>query len=126
MANKKINFIIPLVIYPFDVMISIGQSDDELTKSLSKFNCEWDDKMACEGNGRFYMSGLNQSLIRLSNYPETYFELGTLAHEIFHCVTYILDRVGMKFMLSKSDEAYSYLIGYITTEIYKKCRFQVK
>lgn len=120
--KKGINFIIPLVVYPFEIMVSIGQSDEELKTSLGKFNCDWDDKMSCVGNGRFYMNGENQTLLRLLDYPETNFELGTLQHEIFHCVTHILDRVGMKFILSKSDEAYSYLIGYITTEVYSKLK----
>lgn len=30
----KLNFIIPLTVYPFDVMVSINQSNDEIEKSL--------------------------------------------------------------------------------------------
>lgn len=122
--EKKLNFIVPLVIYPFDVMVSVGQSDDELKESLSKFNCEWDESMSYIGNGRFIINENNQSIIRLANYPETYFELGVLAHEIFHCVTHVLNRIGMKFILYKSDEAYSYLIGYLTEEIYNKLKIK--
>lgn len=114
------NFIIPLVIYPFDVMVSLGETDEELKSSLKKVNTEWDDNMACVGKGRFYMTEQKQSIIRLSVYPKTNEDYGTLAHEIFHAVTHILNVVGMKLAFFKSDEAYAYLMGYLTTEIYKK------
>ncbi len=108
------------MIYPFDVMVSFGQTDKQLKNSLKKCNWEWGELMLCEGSGRFYLNDKNQSLIRVWNYPFTIEDYGTLHHEIFHCATYILDRVGMKLVIHKSDEAYSYLIGYITTQIYSK------
>lgn len=114
------NFIIPLVVYPFDVMVSLGQTDYELKKALKKFNCEWDDNMICAGAGRFYLNNNNQALIRIWNYPETNEDCGTLSHEIFHIVTHILNRIGMQFKLGTSDEAYSYLVGFLTKEIYNK------
>jgi hypothetical protein len=119
---KSLNFIIPLVVYPFDVMFSFGQTDDELKKCLGKYNVEWDENMKCIGQGRFVMTAANQSLVRLYNYPESCEEYGSLQHEIFHAVTHVLDRIGMKFVLLKSDEAYSYLVGYLTTEVYKKLK----
>lgn len=122
MKSKKLNFIIPLVVYPFDVMISFGQTDEELKKVIESKNVKWSDNMKCKGKGLFYMTKDNQSLIRLWNYPVTNEDYGTMQHEIFHCVTHVLDRVGMKFKLYTSDEAYSYLIGYITTEILKKIK----
>lgn len=42
-----------------------------------------------------------------------------VAHEIAHCAFAILDYVGIK-LGSKSEEAYTYLIGYITREFYEK------
>ena len=36
------NFIIPLVIYPFDVMFSLGETDERLTKQFKKYNIELD------------------------------------------------------------------------------------
>jgi hypothetical protein len=119
MKKKKLNFIIPLIIYPFDVMVSLGQSDKALKADLLKYDIEWDDNIKCVGKGRFVLFFTNQSLIRLSIYPKTFEDYGALQHEVFHCVTMVLDRIGMKFIPRKSDEAYSYLIGYLTTEIYK-------
>lgn len=119
MAKKKLNAIIPLVIYPFDVMVSFGQSDKEFKKYLSAKGVEWNDIFIMDGQGKYVMTNRNQSIIRLWNYPDEPELYGTLQHEIFHCVTMILDKVGMKFDLQSSDEAYAYLIGYLTTEIYK-------
>lgn len=112
------NFIVPLVVYPFDIMFSFGETDEQLKKSLKKYNCEWSDKMEYGGMGIFYINDKNQSLIRVYNIPKICEDYGTLQHEIFHAVTYILDRVGMKLKLRTSDEAYAYLIGYITKEVY--------
>ncbi|MBP7109509.1 MAG: hypothetical protein KBA90_13210 [Chitinophagaceae bacterium] len=118
--QKSLNFIIPLVVYPFDVMISFGETDEQLKKVMGKYDIEWSENMKVVGQGLFYMTDLNQSMIRLKKIPESSEDYGYLHHEIFHAVTYILNRVGMKLVLGKSCEAYSYLVGYITTEIYKK------
>lgn len=120
MKRKKLNVIIPLVVYPFDIMFSFGETDDELKKAFSKYHLDWDENMKMRGQGRYWMHlETNQSVIRLWNYPETPADYGTLQHEIFHAVTFIMDKIGAKFELSKSDESYAYLIGYLTTQIYK-------
>lgn len=124
MKNK--NFIIPLVIYPFDLMVSIGESDQKLEKTLSGF-LEPDDVIISRWNtdtqkGRYCRFSNNSSLLRLRRMPETPEDFGVLAHEVFHSVTHIMDMVGMKLKLMVSDEAYSYLVGFITEEIYKKIR----
>ena len=48
MKSKSKNFIIPLVVYPFDVMVSLGETDEQLKKALSKYNVEWETFMECE------------------------------------------------------------------------------
>lgn len=128
-AKKKkqtnINFIIPLVVYPFDVMISIGQDNEQLGKVLDTMsNLTEEDIRACGYpseyvKGRAVMFSTNASIIRLRNLPKTPIDFGTLAHEVFHIVTFVMDRVGMKLKLNVSDEAYSYLVGYITEQIYE-------
>ncbi len=120
MRRKEINFIIPLIIYPFDVMVSISQSDEQLTKDLHKYDIDWDDDMKCNGQGRCVMTPTNQTIIRLWNYPEDNEDYGCLQHEIFHAVTFIMHRIGMELIVTKSDEAYAYLIGYLTREIYDR------
>lgn len=120
MKRKKLNVIIPCVVYPFDIMFSFGETDEELRKQVERRGAKWSDGMKCTGKGLFYMSDNNESIVRLYNFPTTPTHYGTLQHEIFHAVTFIMDKVGMKFELLKSDEAYSYLIGYLTAEIYNQ------
>ena len=123
--TKKLNFIIPLVIYPFDVMVSIGETHEELNKRLKRYDISLDqeesdhfDRTSLQGRTILFPTG--QTILRLKKVPETPFEYGVLAHEIFHAATFILHRVGIKLELQTSDEAYSYLIGYLTAEIYIK------
>jgi len=123
--NKKIKpyyFIVPLVVYPFDVLVSIGQSDDELKEVLLKHEIKWEKIIKLDGTGRYILLKGNQSIIRTKNIVSTCEDYGILQHEIFHCVTYILDRIGMKFNLHESDEAYSYLIQYLTEKIYENLK----
>ena len=76
--------------------------------------------MLSGGIGRYCLFKSGQSLIRIKGKPKTPEEFGTLQHEIFHIAASLLWRIGMKLKVKSSDEAYAYLIGYLTTEIYKK------
>src|SRR5687767_1810384 len=97
-------------------MISIGETEEQLGKTLGKYISEdeihwkWSNETA---TGRFCLFSTNQGLIRLRWIPESPEEYASLQHEIFHYVMHILSRMGMKWSV-KSDEAYSYLIQYMT------------
>jgi len=41
-----------------------------------------------------------------------------VAHEVFHAVELLMDRIGCK-LTDESSEAYAYLIGYLTKEIHR-------
>ena len=117
------NKIIPLHIYPFDVMVSIDETDSKLKKKLKSYgisglgrDSSWKYPNST-ATGRTIMFPSNQTLIRLRSVPKTPFEFGVLAHEIFHAVTFIMHKIGMKLKIMQSDEAYAYLIGYLTKEI---------
>ena len=105
-------------------MVSFGQTDDELLKTLSKSLTDdkiknkdvWSDN---EREGRTIMFLSGQTLIRMPKVPKSVKEYGSLQHEVFHAVEFVLMRIGIK-LCKKSDEAYAYLIGYLTSEIYKK------
>jgi len=129
MSKKKtppsLNFIIPLEVYPFDVMVSIGQSDEQLGAVLDKLDLSVADIELCRyasttAIGRAVMFSTNGSFIRLRHLPSSARDFATLAHEIFHIVTFVMDRIGMKLKLLVSDEAYAYLISYLTEKIYDK------
>lgn len=125
MGSKKLNFIIPLVVYPFDVMVSIGESNRSICERLLKLGISEEDvKLVLfekeTVQGRCACLSTNQTIIRLRHFPKFPKHYGDLQHEIFHAVSYIMERIGMPLEIEKSDEAYAYLVGYLTTEIYKK------
>ena len=120
-------FIIPLQIYPYDIMVSIDEKDESLRNRLVKYgstkeDCEELMNLPDTTRGRAVMLPSNQTVIRLKMLPKKYDMMSVIAHEVFHATTFILHRIGMKLELFVSDEAYAYLLGYITTEIYKKIK----
>ncbi len=129
MASKGVNFIIDLVIYPYDIWFSIGETDKWFISTLNErlqdeymSDLKEDDicHMSAECRGRTYHHLIGgQTIIRLPKKPRTAQEFGTLAHEIFHAVDFITRRIGLRLGI-ESDEAYAYLIGYITERVYEK------
>lgn len=111
------NFIIPLVVYPFDVMVSVGETNEQLKGKLDKFNVDYRNYFEHPVNlGRSTLFHSKQTLIRFRKYADH----KTIAHEVFHAVTCLLTEIGMPFNIDHNDEAYAYLIGYLTGEIYKR------
>lgn len=120
MSRKKLSCIINCEVYPFDVMISMGETDDELKTHLLKVNIDNDDhKLKATTIAKAVLFYNNTSLIRLRHIPETPRDFGTLAHEIFHVATFIMTEVGMQ-LNDDTDEAFAHLIGFLTERIYKK------
>ncbi len=111
--------VIPLVIYPFDVCLSINQTDEELIKKMENQDLCGSEPLfnlpdTCLG--RCVMLPSNLTVIRLK--IEKHIPHGVIAHEIFHATTFIMDRIGTKLKLMVSDEPYAYLLNYLTDEIY--------
>lgn len=126
---KSYNFIIALHIYPFDIMFSINESDlsvcnavkDRLVDSDYKV-FEEDDILFhmptnCDGRTVHNIEG-GQTIVRLRSKPNDPHGYSVVAHEIFHAVDFIMRRIGIT-LGSDSDEAYAYLIGYVTREFFK-------
>lgn len=125
MKTKSLNFIVPLVVYPFDVMVSVGETNEQIDKHFKKYNLTAEDVSLATitsptVKGRTVMLSTNQTLIRITEMPKTSRDYANLQHEIFHAVTFVMDRIGMKLVLMESDEAYAYLISYLTEKIYQK------
>lgn len=128
MSNKKniqnINFSIDLIIYPYLIEFSIGETNDKLKKELKKrlspaafqmaFQDDWLLTFQDGGGKCFLLGGHGQVIVRLSKNPTP----GTVAHEIFHAVEMIMEFLKMP-LCANNDEAYAYLIGYITEQYYK-------
>jgi hypothetical protein len=129
--KQGLNFIVPLVIFPFDVMISVGESNFDFEKALERHmppNCFEEAKkdmsfinMAATCNGRtINFEAGHHTVIRIKEWPHSHRCQGILSHEIFHAVAYVLWRMDIPFEIQKTDEVYAYLIDYLTTEVYKK------
>lgn len=119
---KVTSFIIKYQVYPFDMMVVFCEDPKDLIAHLSKtFDKEAMDfiKSLAFGIGKTIMTPTGQTILWLNKKPETCFEHGTLQHEIFHAVCFLMDRIGIVFS-KESDEAFAYMIGYITKEIYIK------
>lgn len=128
MSKKKIyNFIVPHGTYPFDVMVSIGETDEQLFSKLkSKLPSQYHDSILeyaaynTIGYGRFAMFPTGASLIRIKEKPKTARYQGFLAHEIFHAVEFLFERIGLKHDSDISGEAWAYQIQYLTEKIYER------
>lgn len=125
--KKGTHFIIPIVVYPFDVMVSVAETDLSLVTSLLRRGIDKEDVTAIcyknpQSTGRTVMFSGGQTVLRLRKYPKCPVTKGVLAHEVFHAVHFILDRIGTPLEIEKSDESYAYLIQYLTKEIYNKLK----
>lgn len=123
--HKSLNFIIPYQLYPFDVMVSLAESDEILFPKLKKLLPEssWPDideiKLKATGQGRMVMFSSGQTVIRTRYYPNSPLEFGHLQHEIFHAVEYLMERIGVKHTY-ECGEVYAYAIQYLTEKIYER------
>jgi hypothetical protein len=113
-------FIVDWKIYPYDTVVFLGQSEEEVEKWLEKrINPYQEEKdfLKMYGDGRTVMLKGRQTVLWLAKKPKKGCPI--LAHEIFHVVSFLMDRVGIP-LTNESDEAYAYAISYLTQEINKK------
>jgi hypothetical protein len=115
---KKINwsdhFVIKPDIYPFDILISVEESDETLYSYINKNypTLTGDDKKELKmvGNGRcILLFEQRLIIIRLLRLPKKYDMMDVITHETFHAITFLMWRIGMKLEINVSDEAYAYL-----------------
>jgi hypothetical protein len=111
------SFIISYEVYPFDVLVSLNQTDDEVEKLLKKkLPDDQHDEIAIvfknNSNARTVMFSGGQTFIRFNEHPG----YGLIAHEVFHAVNYLFDRIGIT-LSDDSGEAWAYLIQYLMYNI---------
>lgn len=110
--------------YPFDVLVCIGSSDEEVFKELKKFgqNLSDEDKkiLKCEGDGRTVMLEGGQTVLRVKIYKDKAQMASYIAHEVFHAVEFLFDCIKLKYDVNTSSEAFAYQIAHLTRQIYDK------
>lgn len=125
MKTPPQNFIVRGTVYPYDVMFSIGQTTKQLLKDANRFVPDMNNKnnsLAVSGTGRTIQTERNQLVVIIKDLPYAPQFHSTVAHEIFHAATMMLDRAGFKLEIMVSDEAYAYLIGWLTQEFYSNLK----
>lgn len=121
MTHKIKPFVVDLHIYPFDVLVCIGQTNAEVVREVRrrvKHLSQDEERALCmDSMARTVMLDCGGVVLRFKDTPPPY--SGTLAHEVFHAIHAIFLRIDLP-LTSESDEAYAYAIQYLTNEIGKK------
>lgn len=120
---KKQHFVINHGTYPFDVFVAIGYSHPEVTALLEKrlgrsLSSEELDDIEMNGEGRTVMLSGGHTILRMRPQKTKALMHATLAHEIFHAVEFLFDRIGLKHHIT-AGEAFAYQIQHLTEQIYK-------
>lgn len=117
------NFIVSCEVYPFSVMVSFDENNKEVSHRLKKLGISQEEikmvMMNSTTHGKYMMFSNQASIIRLPVIPKDPYWIATLSHEVLHCVIEVFRRVGLP-LSSKSEEAYTYLYGYLIQKILEK------
>jgi hypothetical protein len=111
--------------YPFDVLVAVGVTDDQLLKRLASFvgDVESSDrellKMTPMMAGRAARMKDGRTVIRLKRWNGSPEDYGHLAHEVFHAVDFLFRLLGIK-LTPQTDEVYAYAIAHLSSEILKR------
>lgn len=110
--------IIPLNIFAHDIVISIGQSDDDLYEKIQaniskkQFDKQMANQKAIATTHKLKTGAI---LIRFSKNID---DAGIVAHEALHAVVFLFKKIGIEFSY-ESEEACAYTLEYLTNQILK-------
>lgn len=112
-------FLTDFGVYPVDILVTIGTTEAEVLAKL-KNGCHYKPDQEEIRNLNF--KGKSGYTLRLKGgacilWIKEY-RPGLLAHEIFHLVSLLYERIGSKFYVD-DDEPVAYLIEFLTNRIYK-------
>lgn len=116
------NFVIRPKIYPFPLQVFIEPSKKEVKKQLKRWGEGKKFRRKLHTNncdGLFIMNDSNVGFLVMKRKPKTAWDYSCIQHEILHYVIEVMRRVGMP-LSEESEEAYTYLQGYITKKFFRK------
>lgn len=121
---KKKHFVVSHGTYPFDVLVCIGLKQKKVVKVLGKklhrrLSESESESLWMKGTGRTIFFEGGQTIIRIDAMRRQSDFIPTLAHEVFHAVEFLFDRVGVKHSLD-SGEVFAYQIQHVMTQILKR------
>jgi hypothetical protein len=128
-------FVIDLELYNANILVSIEQDAEDVVLSLVehgvipslespslKMYMEPFMDMKSTNLARTAMYENGVIAVRLTQFDENDIEnMATLVHELSHVCMYTFDRIGMPHN-SDTDEAYGYLIGFLTKKFFENIR----
>ena len=110
--------IVKFHVYPFDVLVSFHKRFADLEKVLKVRlpKHDWSEikDMDTGGYARCMMFSSGSMCIWFSN-PDTFTE-GQVAHEAFHAVHFLMDRINTPLKI-ETTESYAYCLAYLVDEI---------
>lgn len=112
-------------IYPFSLIVSLGESDVDFLNLIESYeDLDLDnEELSLEQNG--WDCGItvlqprdNKIVLRTNFIPKTPEQIGDLSHEIFHAAQFIFESLRI-LITEETQEPFAYLIGFYTKEIFK-------
>jgi len=110
--------IIPIDVYGHDIVVSIGQSDEDLYEQIQEniSRKQFDKHMANQKSiATTHKLKTGSILIR---FKDDINDPGIVAHEALHAVVFLFKKIGIDFAY-ESEEAYAYTLEYLTNQILK-------
>lgn len=121
-SNFKPNFVIHLIWIPYDILVSVNETDNNFIKLINKYKVDITGSgnlITMDSNnttGNCFINKHNQCIIRIKTNENKYKTISTISHESLHAAIFILDNMGIS-LTDSSDEIYAYLQSYITSKI---------
>jgi hypothetical protein len=128
MADKKaartLFFIVPLAGYMHDALVAISpKSAEQIAKRLAKYGVEVDDEemewLRVAGRAKTTRLRGGVIVIQFREWEPTPYWHGVVAHEAYHAVCFLMDRVGVRHC-DDSEEAFAYAIQSLAQGILAK------
>ena len=124
--RKRIRFSIDVDLFHHSILVSVGESDKALFEYLKRVGVNDEECEALifpEGIvGLALLTGANRAIIRLKYCADKYEMIDHITHEVSHIVVDILEKIGVKLKNHTSDEVYSYMIGFYTSQICRELK----
>lgn len=122
---KPQHFFLNCGTYPFDILVFINLDTAKTKKYLGKWFDEKDiaaTNFSENCNGRTQLINNKNIFIQLHKFHRNCFTCDSVAaHEIFHAVEFLFEKVGVKHS-EETSEAWAYQIEYLIKQLYKKIK----
>lgn len=110
--------VIPIDVYGHDIVVSIGQTDNDLYEHIKENISEKKfDKRFSNQKSIATTFKLKTGCI-LIRFKDNIDNPGIVAHEAFHAIVYLFEKIGIEYAY-QSEEAYAYALEYLTNQILK-------